>query len=176
MRISRSAIVSSLLSLGWRRLVAIALVLAFFASCDMPTSVELQSIRVQRLLPIDSAGWQLEFEARVYNPNPKSIKLEHANLQVWFADSQVATMALQQEVFLPPKSSISVQLPLAIALRTPADALRLGMLATSQSLASKLELGGKVHLKYGSWPYTKRLKRQPLQQIIEQYDSARAGS
>ena len=151
--------------------MAIALVLAFFASCDMPTSVELQSIRVQRLLPIDSAGWQLEFEARVYNPNPKSIKLEQANLQVWFADSQVATMALQQEVLLPPKSSTSVQLPLAIALRTPADALRLGMLATS-----KLELGGKVHLKYGWWPYTKRLKRQPLQQIIEQYDSARAGS
>ena len=175
MRISRrSAIVSSLLSLGWGRLVAVALVLAFFASCDVPTSVELQSIRVQRFLPIDSAGWQLEFEARVYNP--KSIKLEQANLQVWFADSQVATMALQQEVFLPPKSSTSVQLPLAIALRTPADALRLGMLATSQSLASKLELGGKVHLKYGWWPYTKRLKRQPLQQIIEQYDSARAGS
>jgi LEA14-like dessication related protein len=145
---------------GLSLFIGFALVV-FLMSCSQPEAPEYRGFENIQVSTASGQGTVLSARLKFYNPNPFSLQLKHADLDIFLNDKHAGHSLLDSAIDIPRMDSFYIP----VSLRIDMKSLFSNALQFLLKKEVKVRVEGKAKLKRGGFPFTVPLSYEGNQNL-----------
>lgn len=131
--------------------------------CGKYDDISIYGVKEYKFRGIKDGVIYLNLTLDVENPNRKPLVIKHIEFKAWLNNREFGKLRNSNKIKLEGKTRKDYEVPLEIALRTPADAFKL--IGLGKEILSAISVEG--YIKGGRFPVSKKINipRQTLNEL-----------